>query len=123
MAGDVHVDEVERALAVDLPRGDYETIAGLVIAGAGSLPEPGATSRRRAAADPGDLVAHDRTRAARRSSIEVLDVERHVPLASGAPLVELGPDTTGRTTSGEDRPDERQPVGGRRCATVVDRRR
>src|SRR3712207_1498663 len=27
MSGDVHVDEVERSLAVDLPRGHYETIA------------------------------------------------------------------------------------------------
>src|SRR3954464_3090546 len=31
MAGDVHLDEAERALAVDLPRGSYETMAGLVI--------------------------------------------------------------------------------------------
>src|SRR4051794_19215347 len=43
MAGDVHVDEIERALAVDLPRGHYETMAGLVLAVAGRLPEVGAT--------------------------------------------------------------------------------
>ena len=37
MAGDVHADEVERSLVVDLPRGDYETNAGLIIAAAGTL--------------------------------------------------------------------------------------
>ena len=45
MPGDVHVDEVERALGVDLPRGDYETVAGLVIAHHGGLPEEGTTWR------------------------------------------------------------------------------
>ncbi|MFC6012527.1 hemolysin family protein [Nocardia lasii] len=39
--GDVHLDEVERAIGVDLPGGDYETIAGLVIAEFGGLPAVG----------------------------------------------------------------------------------
>ncbi|MGD8214801.1 hemolysin family protein [Aestuariimicrobium sp. Y1814] len=39
--GEVHVDEVERTIHRDLPRGDYETIAGLVIQQVGGLPEPG----------------------------------------------------------------------------------
>ena len=43
LPGDVHVDEVERSLGVDLPRGDYETVAGLIIAAHGSLPEPDTT--------------------------------------------------------------------------------
>lgn len=78
MPGDVHVDEVERALAVDLPRGDYETIAGLVIAAAGSLPEPGTRLSIELPPDPGDLV-HEDDPEPRLLSVEVLEVERHVP--------------------------------------------
>jgi CBS domain containing-hemolysin-like protein len=78
MPGDVHVDEVERSLGIDLPRGDYETIAGLVIAAAGTLPDPGATLTVELPPDPGDLVhADDPT--ARRLHVRVLTVERHVP--------------------------------------------
>src|SRR5215210_2884184 len=66
MAGDVHVDEVERSLGVDLPRGDYETVAGLIIAAHGSLP------------DPGDLV-HEDEPTARQLHVRVLAIERHVP--------------------------------------------
>ncbi|MGX5654609.1 hemolysin family protein [Geodermatophilus nigrescens] len=78
MAGDVHVDEVERALGVDLPRGDYETIAGLVIAAHGDLPEPGTTLTVELPPDPGDLV-HEDVPVGRALAVEVLAVERHVP--------------------------------------------
>lgn len=78
MAGDVHVDEVERALQVDLPRGPYETIAGLVIAAAGTLPGPGTTLAVELPPDPGDLV-HDDDPAPRLLQVQVLTVERHVP--------------------------------------------
>ncbi|HSK98254.1 MAG TPA: transporter associated domain-containing protein, partial [Euzebyales bacterium] len=78
MAGDVHVDEVERSLGIDLPRGDYETIAGLIIAAAGTLPEPGAALTVELPPDPGDLV-HEDEPAMRRLHVQVLAVERHVP--------------------------------------------
>jgi CBS domain containing-hemolysin-like protein len=39
--GSTLVDEVERLLDRDLPRGDYDTIGGLVMAELGRLPEPG----------------------------------------------------------------------------------
>ncbi|MGY1616581.1 hemolysin family protein [Geodermatophilus sp. SYSU D00691] len=78
MAGDVHVDEVERALAVDLPRGHYETIAGLVIAAAGTLPGPGDTLAVELPPDPGDLVHADEP-VTRHLRVEVLAVDRHVP--------------------------------------------
>lgn len=78
MAGDVHVDEVERSLGVDLPRGDYETVAGLIIAAHGSLPEAGASLTVELPPDPGDLVHADEP-AARRLHVQVLAVERHVP--------------------------------------------
>lgn len=41
MAGDVHVDEVERTIGHDLPHGDYETVAGLVVAHHGAFPRAG----------------------------------------------------------------------------------
>jgi CBS domain containing-hemolysin-like protein len=78
MPGDVHVDEVERALGTDLPRGDYETVAGLVIAAHGGLPEVGTTLEIELPPDPGDLV-HDDEPAQRFLHVEVLDVDRHVP--------------------------------------------
>ena len=43
MPGTTHIDEVERLLGHDLPDGDYETIAGLVITELQRLPEPGDT--------------------------------------------------------------------------------
>src|SRR5215211_7633668 len=78
MPGDVHVDEVERSLGIDLPRGDYETIAGLIIAAAGTLPQPGATLTVELPPDPGDLV-HEDEPAMRELHVRVLAVERHVP--------------------------------------------
>jgi CBS domain containing-hemolysin-like protein len=78
MPGDVHVDEVERALGIDLPRGDYETIAGLVIAAHGGLPEPGTRLSIQLPPDPADLVHEDEPKP-RELDVEVLDVDRHVP--------------------------------------------
>ena len=78
MPGDVHVDEVERALGTDLPRGDYETIAGLVIAHHGGLPAAGTVLEIELPPDPSDLV-HDDEPTPRFLQIEVLTVDRHVP--------------------------------------------
>jgi CBS domain containing-hemolysin-like protein len=78
MSADVHVDEVERALGIDLPRGDYETIAGLVIAHHGGLPPEGTTLEVELPPDPGQL-AHDDQPSPRVLRIEVLEVDRHVP--------------------------------------------
>ena len=78
MPGDVHVDEVERALGVDLPRGDYETVAGLVIAAHGGLPQAGTHLTIELPLDPGDL-AHDDEPTQRFLQAEVLAVDRHVP--------------------------------------------
>jgi len=74
MSGEVHVDEVERALGVDLPEGDYETIAGLVMAEFGGLPEAGTELLVELPVDLGELEAEPRTLA-----VKVLTVERHVP--------------------------------------------
>ncbi|MCA0144614.1 hemolysin family protein [Blastococcus sp. LR1] len=91
MPGDVHVDEVERSLGVDLPRGHYETIAGLVIAAAGSLPPPGTSLAIELPPDPGDLVLADEP-APRQLHVHVLAVERHVPSRVRLELPDRMPD-------------------------------
>lgn len=98
MAGDVHVDEVERSLGVDLPDGHHETIAGLVITAAGTLPEPGDRLTIELPPDPADLV-HADDPAPRHLHVEVLDVERHVPSRVRLEL----PDRAGAVV-GADRP-------------------
>ena len=78
MAGDVHVDEVERAVGRDLPRGDFETIGGLVISVHGELPEAGTSVVVLLPGDPGELaLAGDPDPVWMR--VEVLEIERHVP--------------------------------------------
>ncbi len=42
LPGNLHIDEVEDACGLDLPEGDYETLAGFVLAQLGRIPEPGA---------------------------------------------------------------------------------
>ena len=39
--GRTEIDTLEDALGLDLPEGDYNTIAGLVLAALGRIPEPG----------------------------------------------------------------------------------
>ena len=103
MAGDVHVDEVERALAIDLPRGDHETVAGLVIAAHGDLPDVGTTLAVELPADPSDLV-HDDEPAVRRLQVTVLAVDRHVPSRVRLELPDPTADTvaTGTTATSEE---------------------
>ncbi|CAM3535407.1 hemolysin family protein [Kibdelosporangium persicum] len=43
LSGTTHIDEVERLIGHDLPDGEYETIAGLVITVMQRLPQPGDT--------------------------------------------------------------------------------
>ncbi|WP_369374958.1 hemolysin family protein [Promicromonospora sp. Populi] len=87
MAGDVHLDEVERAVGHDLPDGDHETIAGLAIAVHGSLPAAGDVVDVPLPADPADLVAPEPP-PAEALRIEVLEVERHVPSRVRVTVVE-----------------------------------
>ena len=109
MAGDVHVDEVERALAVDLPRGHYETIAGLVIAATGTLPEPGTAVTVTLPPDAGDLVHADEP-APRLLHVAVLAVDRHVPSRVRVELPDrvhtAGADTATTTADGTARASE-----------------
>jgi CBS domain containing-hemolysin-like protein len=87
MDGDVHLDEVERALGRELPRGDVETIAGLLIAELGALPAEGDTVRVDLPVDPADLVMD--APVLYRLDVDVLQVERHVPTEVRVRLVEI----------------------------------
>ncbi|PZR51746.1 hypothetical protein DNL40_14825 [Xylanimonas oleitrophica] len=87
MEGDVHVDEVERAVGHDLPEGDYETIAGLVIAAHGSLPDEGDVVQVQLPDDPADLALPEPP-PSRALRVEVMSVERHVPAVVRVRLVE-----------------------------------
>ncbi|MDX6743868.1 hemolysin family protein [Actinocorallia sp. A-T 12471] len=76
--GDFHIDEVERTIDHRLPEGDYETIAGLVIAAHGGLPETGAKIDIELPADPADLARTDEP-PTRWVHVEVLEIDNHVP--------------------------------------------
>ena len=78
MSGDVHVDEVERTLGAHLPRGDYETVSGLIIAHLGGLPREGARLDVELPPDPAALL-HEDDPAPRVLQVQVLAVDRHVP--------------------------------------------
>ena len=90
MDGDVHVDEAERALGRLLPHGDYETMAGLVIATHGELPEVGQTVTVDLPMDPREVVTENPEQFA--VEIEVLEVARLVPSELRLELVEVRSD-------------------------------
>lgn len=87
MEGDVHLDEVERAIGHDLPRGEVETLAGMLIAELGALPTKGETVSIDLPVDPAELVADVPVR--HRLEVDVLRVERHVPTELRVRLIEV----------------------------------
>lgn len=87
MDGDVHLDEVERAIGYDLPRvEEVETVAGMLIAELGALPMPGDTVTIELPVDPSDLVADEPV--LRQLVVNVLRVERYVPTRVRVRLIE-----------------------------------
>src|SRR5699024_8190141 len=75
--GDVHIDEVERALGHELPLGDYDPLAGLVIARHGGPTDAGTTVDVELPDDLREMVADNPRRLALR--VEEADVEHLVP--------------------------------------------
>jgi magnesium and cobalt exporter, CNNM family len=73
--GTMHIDEAERLLGHDLPQGDYQTLAGLVLAELQRLPMPGDAVTVVLPVPPG---AED-GEAAGRLTVEVRSVARRVP--------------------------------------------
>lgn len=90
MDGDVHTDEVERALGHHLPQGDFETIAGLAIAAHRELPEEGRTVIVELPVEPREMAADDPRRYALHITVE--RVEHHVPAEVLVRLVEVNDD-------------------------------
>lgn len=86
MDGDVHLDEVERAIGHSLPRTDVETIAGLVIEEHGALPDKGDVVTLDLPVDPSELVAD--VPVLHQLVIRVLEVQRYIPMKLHLRLVE-----------------------------------
>ncbi|MCZ4562449.1 hemolysin family protein [Rhodococcus sp. IEGM 1401] len=105
MDGDVHVDEVERTIGRDmlLPRGDYETLAGLLIAEGGNLPEVGDTVRIDLAVFGADLMEDEPPRPS--LEVEVLEVDRHVPSELRIRLHENSPDGSEASSESDEDAD------------------
>ena len=119
MAGDVHVDEVERALDVDLPPGDYETIAGLVIAEHGGLPAPGAVIQIALPPDPATR-AEAQDAPVRVLDVEVLEVRSHVPAQVRITLSEVPTRSTpddDSDSAGDDGSPAADPSGSQEGAS------
>lgn len=89
--GDLAVDEIERALDIELPEGDYETIAGLVIDEFGRLPAVGDTVEVELPVDAVDLV-HDHDAQTQVLRAEVIEIEHHVPSELRLTLLDDEPD-------------------------------
>ncbi|MBA8817418.1 CBS domain containing-hemolysin-like protein [Microbacterium halimionae] len=77
MDGDMHVDEVERAVGRPLPKGEYETLAGLLIAESRSLPAVGDALQIVLPAERAELVDDEPAR--RILMVEVTAIDKHVP--------------------------------------------
>ncbi|OOE36173.1 hypothetical protein BZG04_07590 [Salinivibrio kushneri] len=86
MDGDVHIDEVERAIGYDLPRDDVETIAGVLIAACGALPAVGDTVTIALPIDPSELAESQPIM--RHLEVDVLSIERHIPTSVRVTLIE-----------------------------------
>lgn len=85
--GDTPIDEIERAIGYDLPEGDFETVAGMLISHAGSLPEEGEEHVIDLQAEPDDWVDGDEA-PTRKIRVTVEEVERHVPSVLEIELIE-----------------------------------
>src|SRR5690625_7530086 len=77
MDGDVHLDEVERAIGHTLPRGDIGTVAGMIIAQRGALPDEGETVAVEVQPEAAGLIAQAPLR--RQLLVGGLRLERQVP--------------------------------------------
>jgi len=95
--GDTPLDEIERAIGHDLPEGDFETIAGLLIAQTGALVEEGETHTIDLEAEPEDWVEDDAPQ--RHLKVRVEEIDRHVPSVLAIELIE-------ETTSESEKTDD-----------------
>ncbi|MGJ7439858.1 hemolysin family protein [Aquipuribacter sp. MA13-6] len=104
MDGDLPIDEAERVIGRDLPRGDFETLAGLLIAHGGDLPALGATVTLELPHEAADMVGEDLR--PRWLQIEVVEVERHVPSVLRVHLPPVGAPVAADAQDSPDAHDE-----------------
>ncbi|MGK0716504.1 hemolysin family protein [Leucobacter sp. W1153] len=87
--GSLHIDELERLIGQDLPVGDFETLAGLLIATHGDLLESGAVVRVPLVATGADLA--EGLDLSRVLKAEVVEIERHIPSVVIVEVLEEAP--------------------------------
>ncbi|KTS10469.1 membrane protein [Microbacterium testaceum] len=88
--GDLHLDELERVIGHDLAETDAETAAGLVIETHGDLPAIGAVVRVDLPEKPSETVQG--LEIERWLTVEVVEVDRHVPSQLAVRLHEVDRD-------------------------------
>lgn len=93
VAGHLPLDEAEREIGQQLPRGDYETISGMVIAYLRDLPAVGTSVQIPLPQTAEDLIGDEPI--TRYLKAKVLELGRHVPQ-----LVELSEETATEETTG-----------------------
>lgn len=86
MNGEVHIDEAERKIGYDLPRGDYETVSGMLIAHLGNLPAVNEVIKIELPDDPADLVEDEPVK--RYIEATVLEIDKRVPTLVNLILLE-----------------------------------
>lgn len=91
LAGDVHLDEVERLIGHDMPLDSAETIAGLMIREQGDLLTEGTSVRVNLPEKASEVV--EGASIERWLEMEVIEVERHVPSQVEVSLHEMDQQT------------------------------
>lgn len=92
--GGMHLDELGRAIGEELPEGDYETLAGMMIAVAGEFPEVGQQIRVPLPPARADLIRENPLE--REFVAKILHVDKHVPADLRVWLEEHDPDAEDR---------------------------
>ena len=119
MPADLHLDELEEILDIEVPQGEKETIGGLVIEHFGGLPEVGDVIDIELPVDPDDLVELG-IPPRRWLTVEILEVENYVPSRlrltqhEEERLTERSESEVERETNGDRGPRARQRREGER---------
>jgi CBS domain containing-hemolysin-like protein len=89
LPGSMPIDELERLMSIDIPEGDWETLAGLLISTKGSLPEAGEVLEIEIEQDPEDITSGEETIQVLRATVGTID--RHIPDDVIVELVRITP--------------------------------
>lgn len=92
LPGSMPIDELERLMSIDIPEGDWETLAGLLISTKGSLPEAGEVLEIEIEQDPEDITSGEETIQVLRATVGTID--RHIPDDVIVELVRITPPDT-----------------------------